>query len=209
MGTEYYSKKIPDLQPFRMIEAGFCFAEAHAGTNAAALSIKTREAAWTAPRQNYCSLLTGCALYSVPAFDGHRPITLALITTQKQLSGWPVALLRQLVCSMDLALQQASPPSRQADRPAVRLTVRQRAILQYITRGMTDRQISLELCISQETVRYHKKNLYHLLNAENAVQMAVTALRLGLLSLEEAVVEAPCSGDRQLSFQSWEKTLSP
>ena len=50
---------------------------------------------------------------------------------------------------------------------------------------MTDRQISLELHISRETVRYHKKNLYHLLNAENAVQMAVTALRLGLLSLEE------------------------
>ena len=183
-----------------MIEAGFCFAEAHAGTNAAALSIKTKEPAWTAPRQNYCSLLTGCALYSVPAFDGRRSITLALITTQKQLSGWPVALLRQLVCSMDLALQQASPPSRQADKPAVRLTARQRVVLQYITQGMTDRQISLELRISPETVRYHKKNLYHLLNAENAVQMAVTALRLRLLSLEEVIMEAPHHEDRQPSF---------
>ena len=101
---------------------------------------------------------------------------------------------------MDLALQQASPPSRQADKPAVRLTARQRVVLQYITQGMTDRQISLELHISQETVRYHKKNLYHLLNAENAVQMAVTALRLRLLSLEEVIMEAPHHEDRQPSF---------
>lgn len=182
-----------------MIEAGFCFAETRAGANAAALSIKTGEPAWTSPRQNYCSLLTGCALYSVPAFDGRRPIILALITTQKQMSGWPVALLRQLACSMDLALRQTSPASRQADKPAARLTVRQRAVLQYIAQGMTDRQISLELRISQETVRYHKKNLYHLLDAENAVQMAVTALRLGLLSLEEAGTEGLHHGDRRPS----------
>ena len=172
-----------------MFQPGFCFEETHAGTNAAALSVKTREPAWTAPRQNYCSLLTGCALYSVPAPAKHLSVILALITTQKQLSGWPVALLRQLICSMDLAIRQTPTPPRQANRPAIRLTVRQRAVLQYIAQGMTDRQISLELHISQETVRYHKKNLYHLLNAENAVQMAVTALRLGLLSLEEITME--------------------
>ena len=168
-----------------MLEPGFCFAETHAGTNAAALSVKTGEPARTAPRQNYCSLLSGCTLYSVPAPAEHLSVILSLITTQKQLSDWPVALLRQLICSMDLALRQTPPPPCQACRPAIRLTARQRAVLQYITQGMTDRQISLKLHISQETVRYHKKNLYRLLNAENAVQMAVTALRLGLLSLEE------------------------
>lgn len=183
-----------------MFKLGFCFAETHAGTNAAALSIKTKEPAWTAPRQNYCALLTGCALYSVPAPTERMSVTLALITTQKQMSGWPVALLWQLICSMELALQQTTPPSRQPDRSAIRLTVRQHAVLQCITQGMTDRQISLELHISQETVRYHKKNLYHLLNAENAVQMAVTALRQGLLSLEETAMEAFPHGNQRSSL---------
>lgn len=41
------------------------------------------------------------------------------------------------------------------------------------------------------------KNLYHLLGAENAVQMAVVALWLGLLSLEEITIEAPRRGDRR------------
>lgn len=174
-----------------MLEPGFCFAEGHAGTNAAALSLITGEAAWTAPRQNYCSLLTGCALYSVPASAGGLSVTLALITTQKQISGWPVALLRQLGCGIDLALRQMPPSPRRTDRPDIRLTARQRAVLRSIARGLTERQISLELHISQETVRYHKKNLYRLLNAENAVQMAVTALGLGLISLEEAAAQTP------------------
>ena len=183
-----------------MFGPGFCFAETHAGTNAAALSIMTREPAWTAPRQNYCSFLSGCALYSVPASAGRQSVILTLITTQKKLSGWPAALLRQLICGMDFALRQTSPPPQEADRPAARLTARQRAVLLCIAQGMTDRQISLKLHISQETVRYHKKNLYHLLNAENAVQMAVTALRLGLLSLEESTMEAPPHGDRRPSL---------
>lgn len=181
-----------------MLEPGFCFAESRAGTNAAALSLITGEPAWTAPRQNYCSLLTGCALYSVPASTGDISVTLALITTQKQMSGWPVALLQQLGCSIDLTLRQMPP--RQADSSVIHLTVRQRAVLRSITRGMTDRQISLELHISQETVRYHKKNLYRLLNAENAVQMTVTALGLGLISLEEAAAEMSPYGNRRRSL---------
>lgn len=183
-----------------MFEPGFCFAETHAGTNAAALSLQTKEPAWTAPQKNYCSLLAGCALYSLPSPIECPSVTLALITTRKQLSGWPVALLRQLSFSMGLALRQTPAPPRRPDGPAVRLTGRQRAVLQYIAQGMTDRQISQELHISQDTVRYHKKNLYHLLNAENAVQMAVTALRLGLLPLEELTEETPPGGDRQSSF---------
>lgn len=137
--------------------------------------------------------MTKYSLYSVPALSGGLPAALSIITTQKQPSGWPIPLLRQLACSIGLALRQASPVSLPAGKLSVRLTVRQRAVLRSVARGMTDRQISLELHISPETVRYHKKNLYRLLAAENAVQMAVTALRLGLLPLDGAEAGAlPC-----------------
>lgn len=97
---------------------------------------------------------------------------------------------------MDLALRLPAPSSRQTGALPVRLTDRQRAVLQYIAQGMTDRQIALELRVSQDTVRYHKKNLYRLLHAENAAQTAVTALRLGLLSPEEDAAQIPRRGDR-------------
>lgn len=138
------------------------------------------------PRQNYCRPLTGCALYSIPA-ETLPPVILTIITTQKQLSGWPVALLRQLICCMALELRRMPPQTRDQEESPARLTARQLTILRYMARGMTDRQLALELHISQETVRYHKKNLYRLLRAANAVQALARALRLNLISLEETI----------------------
>lgn len=167
-----------------MIQPGFCFAENHAGTNAAALSLRRRGAFWTMPRQNYCRQLTGYALYSVSS-DALPSAVLTIITTQKQLSGWPVALLRQLICCMTLELYRTSPPVRRQGGPPAKLTSRQLTVLRHMARGMTDRQLALALNISQETVRYHKKNLYRLLCAENAVQALARALRLNVISLDE------------------------
>lgn len=174
------------MQAFEAIQPGFCFAENHAGTNAAALSIRQGEAAWTTPRQNYCRHLTGCALYSVPS-ETLPSVILTIITTQKQLSGWPVALLRQLIFCMDLELRRMPPQAHGQEAPPARLTARQLTILRYVARGMTDRQLALELHISQETVRYHKKNLYRLLRAANAAQALARALRLDLISLGEII----------------------
>lgn len=136
------------------------------------------------PRQNYCRYLTGYALYSVSS-DTLPSAVLTIITTQKQLSGWPVALLRQLICCMTLELCRTPPPVRRQEGPPAKLTSRQLTVLRHMARGMTDRQLALELNISQETVRYHKKNLYRLLCAENAVQALARALRLNVISLDE------------------------
>lgn len=138
------------------------------------------------PQQNYCRDLTGYALYSISS-DTVPPVILTIITTQKQLSGWPVALLRQLICCMALELRRMPPPAWRQEEPPAKLTARQLTILQYMSRGMTDRQLALELRISQETVRYHKKNLYRLLHAENAVQALTRALWLNLISLDEVI----------------------
>lgn len=136
------------------------------------------------PRQNYCRQLTGYALYSVSS-DALPSAVLTIITTQKQLSGWPVALLRQLICCMTLELYRTPPPVRRQGGPPAKLTSRQLTVLRHMARGMTDRQLALALNISQETVRYHKKNLYRLLCAENAVQALARALRLNVISLDE------------------------
>ena len=108
------------------------------------------------------------------------PAILALITTQKQLSGWPIPLLRQLWVCMGLEFRQ-SPPTLWRQEVPVSLTARQQVILRLIAQGMTDKQIAAELRICQDTVRYHKKNLYRLLEAENGAQAVFLALRTGLL----------------------------
>ena len=97
-------------------------------------------------------------------------------------------LLRQLISSMSLELQQGTRSHIRQKMESTHLTARQRTILLRIAGGMTDRQIAADLHITQETVQYHKKNLYRQLDAENAVRAVVKALQLGLLSLEDLPV---------------------
>ena len=78
------------------------------------------------------------------------PAILALITTQKQLSGWPIPLLRQLWVCMGLEFRQ-SPPTLGRQEVPVSLTARQQVILRLIAQGMTDKQIAAELRICQDT----------------------------------------------------------
>lgn len=136
------------------------------------------------PQQNYCLYLAEYTLYSL-FIDELPSVILAIATTQKQPSAWPAALLRQLICCMTVYLPHTPLSSPQPDTSPVQLTARQLAVLRHMARGMTDKPLALELCISQETVRYHKKNLYRLLRAESAVQALARALQLRLISLEE------------------------
>lgn len=159
--------------------------ETHAGTNAIALSIRLNEPMWTLPQQNYCTLLADYALYSAPFSHERLSVTLAIITSQKQISDWPPVLLRQLISSMELELPPMTRSHSRVRKESPHLTARQRTILLRVAEGMTDRQMAADLHITQETVQYHKKNLYRLLNAENAVRAVVRALQLGLLSLDE------------------------
>ncbi len=67
----------------------------------------------------------------------------------------------------------------------VHLTRRQKMVLLRVARGLTDQAVAMELRISPDTVRFHKKRLYRILDSDNAVTTVVQALRGGLLSLEE------------------------
>ncbi len=67
----------------------------------------------------------------------------------------------------------------------VRLTRRQKMVLLQVARGLTDQAAAAELHISVSTIRFHKQELYRLLDADNAVTAVVRALQTGVLSLNE------------------------
>lgn len=84
---------------------------------------------------------------------------------------------------MGLELRQT--PSQRMNEQGVKLRDRHLQVLQLAAKGMADKQIAQDLQISQETVHYHKKNLFRLLSVDNTAQALVAALQVGLLSLEE------------------------
>lgn len=62
--------------------------------------------------------------------------------------------------------QTASP------RPAANLSAREVEVLSLLAQGLTNQQISRELTVSENTVRFHLKNIFEKLNVANRTEAA-------------------------------------
>ncbi|MEB3102077.1 response regulator [Ferviditalea candida] len=61
------------------------------------------------------------------------------------------------------------------------LTGREREILGWVAKGLSNREIAEKLEISEHTVKNHLKNILHKLHLENRVQLAGYAFKTGLV----------------------------
>ncbi len=76
-------------------------------------------------------------------------------------------------------LKEFSPATEQQKSASHPLTVRETEILGLVAKGMSNRDISAELSISEHTVKNHLKNILHKLHLENRVQLARYAYEQG------------------------------
>ena len=70
-------------------------------------------------------------------------------------------------------------------QPSVLLTAREREVLEWMTTPNTYKQIAAQLCVSEETIRSHAKNILEKLGQPNRAQAVLAALRLRLINLKE------------------------
>jgi DNA-binding NarL/FixJ family response regulator len=64
---------------------------------------------------------------------------------------------------------------------AQRLTDREVEVLRLVTAGLRNREIAAELGISENTVKFHLKNIVEKLHAQNRAELAARAVREGLV----------------------------
>jgi DNA-binding NarL/FixJ family response regulator len=84
-----------------------------------------------------------------------------------------------------------------------RLTEREVEVLQLVTAGQRNREIAAELGISENTVKFHLKNIVEKLHAQNRAELAARAVREGLVpdlprdkSLNERFRREPLANQR-------------
>jgi DNA-binding NarL/FixJ family response regulator len=66
-------------------------------------------------------------------------------------------------------------------RATQRLTERELEVLKLVTDGQRNREIAVELGISENTVKFHLKNIVEKLHAQNRAELAARAVREGLV----------------------------
>jgi DNA-binding NarL/FixJ family response regulator len=76
-----------------------------------------------------------------------------------------------------LQTRNAAVPS-----PTQKLTGREVQVLELVTDGQRNREIAVELGISENTVKFHLKNIVEKLHAQNRAELAARAVREGLVS---------------------------
>ena len=71
----------------------------------------------------------------------------------------------------------ASPDGVAPDR----LTARELEVLRLVTAGLRNKEIAVQLGISENTVKYHLRNILEKLHAQSRTEVATYALREGLV----------------------------
>jgi DNA-binding NarL/FixJ family response regulator len=71
-----------------------------------------------------------------------------------------------------------------ADDHFIPLSHREMEILQYVTDGLSNKEIAVKLRISQQTVKNHMTSILKKLNVEDRTQAAVNAIRRGWVRLK-------------------------
>ena len=70
-----------------------------------------------------------------------------------------------------------------ADNAPGRLTEREKEVLQMMCDGMSSKLIAENMCVSENTVEYHRKQILRRIGAKNNVQAVSIALKEGLLPM--------------------------
>lgn len=81
----------------------------------------------------------------------------------------------------------AQPSAPRAEHTAEELTERERDVLELLVQGVTsNRELADRLIVSENTVKYHLRNILNKLHLQNRAQVIAYALRHGLVEPPEA-----------------------
>lgn len=83
--------------------------------------------------------------------------------------------------------ERAQPlPPAAPEGPVEPLTAREREVLELLVSGASNKEIARALVVSENTVKYHLKNILQKLHLQNRAQVVAYALRHGLTRLPHA-----------------------
>ena len=92
------------------------------------------------------------------------------------------AVLRSALSGRPFEVWGEEAPQSVASNGTVELSERETVVLEAVARGLSNREIGRELWISEQTVKFHLRNLYRKLGVSSRTEAARYAHRSGLVA---------------------------
>jgi len=92
------------------------------------------------------------------------------------------AVLRSALSGRPFEVWGEEAPQSLGSTGTVELSERESVVLEAVARGLSNRQIARELWISEQTVKFHLRNLYRKLGVSSRTEAARYAYRSGLVA---------------------------
>lgn len=108
---------------------------------------------------------------------------LALLLQTEKLTTEAQTFIRKILQTLDPAVTAATAPKANLTNlaAAISITPREQEVLQLVSEGLSNREISVKLCIAPGTVKTHLANIYGKLEVNNRVQAVSEAQMLKLI----------------------------
>ena len=91
------------------------------------------------------------------------------------------AVLRNAITGKSFAVWGAEEPSTAAQTGVPALSEREGVVLEAVARGLSNREIGRQLWISEQTVKFHLRNIYRKLGISSRTEAARYAYRTGIV----------------------------
>ncbi len=78
--------------------------------------------------------------------------------------------------------QKTLGSSKKSGSDEIEFSERELELLQHISNGLTNKAISIEVGVSENTVKYHLRNILRKLNAQNRAEAVGYAMKAGIIS---------------------------
>ncbi len=179
------SKKLLSYAQESQIQIGTSFDELISGTNSVDLAMKLNCSSYMMPENHYCDFLRNWYMFSVPMTTKTINRGCISILSRENCINHEIALIIELLSYKISNEYKNRKKLNNADLSDIKLTDSQTRILKVLVQGYTDQCTAMQLGISLGTVRYHKTNIFKKLNVESCVQAITTALKYGIISLED------------------------
>lgn len=169
---------LSENKPKLMWELGTCFGEESLGTNAVDLALRLQKPVYFEPRFHYLNIFTDCYCYAIPLTrKGKLKGCFALFSVGHRIEKEMICVAKLLAISVKQEIGDLHKKSAFKDL----LTKRQLKVLELLAQGMTSHATALELELSENTIKYHRKRIFEKLEVQSMTEAVAKAAQMGLL----------------------------